>query len=114
MSSFLKERNPKLLEFFGQHLFQHTKDAVFIYEIIDGKPSKFLAANQVANEILGYSHDEFLQLTPFDVYASNTIKHNPSEFYIQTSGTTSFETDLIKKKRRGNNNTSNFSNCYLQ
>ncbi len=60
------------------HLFfKCSNDMVFIYQLDDaGSPGKFIEANNVACEKLGYTHDELLNMTPFDIDSAITL--NPS------------------------------------
>ena len=48
-------------------IFQYAYDAILIYELIDDYPSNFTDVNRTAYERLGYSRDELLLLSPFDL-----------------------------------------------
>ncbi len=77
--------------FYGHHLFQRASDAVYIYEILDKQPSKFLEVNQKACDLLGYTREELLQLSPFDVSLPSTIEHVYDFFIKQNEGTITYE-----------------------
>lgn len=58
-------------------LFKCSSDIIFIYRLDDaGFPGKFIEVNNVACEKLGYTHEELLNMTPFDIDA--TITPNPA------------------------------------
>ena len=52
-------------------LFDNASDAILIHDI----GGKFLEANHVACERLGYSHEEFLQMTPEDINSPEYAAH---------------------------------------
>lgn len=50
-----------------QQLFDSNNDALFVVEISDGDPGKFLDVNQAMCQRLGYSREELLALGPLDI-----------------------------------------------
>lgn len=49
-------------------LFDCSNDSVFLYGVTNqGEPGKFIDANSVACQRLGYTKEEFLQMTPWNV-----------------------------------------------
>jgi PAS domain S-box-containing protein len=55
-------------------LFKCSSDMIFIYQLDEtGFPGKFIEVNNVACEKLGYSRDELLNMTPFDIDATITL-----------------------------------------
>ena len=49
-------------------LFNTANDAVFVHELTEeGVPGKFIEANNIACSKLGYSREELLEMTPFDL-----------------------------------------------
>jgi two-component system, cell cycle sensor histidine kinase and response regulator CckA len=51
-------------------LFNSINDAAFVYGLaLDGRPGRITEANKIACERLGYTRDEFLQMTPLDLDA---------------------------------------------
>ena len=60
-------------------LFNSGYDAVFVHEGPDaqGRPGQFLEVNDVACKRLGYTREELLQLTPFDIDAPESAEAIP-------------------------------------
>ncbi|MDP4208785.1 MAG: PAS domain S-box protein [Bacteroidota bacterium] len=59
-------------------LFESINDAVFISELTDdGLPGKFIRVNDIACQRLGYTQDELLNKTPFEI-SSEKAKQNLS------------------------------------
>ncbi|MFA4861404.1 MASE3 domain-containing protein [Methanoregula sp.] len=76
-------------------IFNNTTDAIHIHEInADGTPGRFTDVNDVACRMLGYTREEMIAKTPFDI---TTDHHNPPlERVIEEqrmSGTARFETE---------------------
>jgi PAS domain S-box-containing protein len=59
------------------NLFNSIHDEIFVYESPNqgGVPSKFLEVNGVACKQLGYTREELLQKSPYDIHAPETIPH---------------------------------------
>ncbi len=78
-------------------LFNSASDAIFIHDL----EGKFMEVNDVACKRLGYSREEFLQMTPLDidlpVYAKN-VKENLSKLIEQ--GYHVIETVHVAKDKR--------------
>lgn len=54
-----------------RQVFNTASDFIFIYGVEkDGKPGKFIEANEYTLRILGYSHEELLNITPDDLNAA--------------------------------------------
>jgi len=63
-----------------QMLFESINDAVFISEVIDhGKSAKFIVVNDIACQRLGYTREELLTKTPFDI---NSEKSKPTIYLL--------------------------------
>ncbi|MCU4163534.1 PAS domain-containing sensor histidine kinase [Carboxylicivirga caseinilyticus] len=51
-----------------KQLFQMANDAIYLWELDKkGNVKKCLEANQAASDMTGYSHDELLKMTPYDL-----------------------------------------------
>lgn len=51
-----------------QLLFNSVNDAIFVHGFTkQGRPTKFIEVNDVATQILGYTRDEFLRMSPRDI-----------------------------------------------
>ncbi|MBN1295353.1 MEKHLA domain-containing protein [bacterium] len=91
-----EERTRKLRESeaFYRMLFNSVNDAVLVHKIDpDGTPGKFIAANRVAIDRLGYSLDEIQQLTPRDISLEESFQQLvKARSEIASKGTTLFET----------------------
>jgi len=79
-------------------LFDNANDAIFLHKFTeDGISGKFVEVNSVTSQILGYTHEELLDMSPRDIediesftcseFAKNLLKNNKI----------TFETSLISK-----------------
>jgi PAS domain S-box-containing protein len=70
-------------------LFENASDLIFVHELATrDDPKCFIAANRAAAERIGYSQEELLGLTPFDVM----VGADAEEFYRETA--------LLKQKNQ--------------
>ena len=80
-------------------IFNTINDGIHIHEIEpDGKPGKFIEVNDVACQMLHYSHDEMLEHRPLDFvtgYHSKPLNEIIRE--QSTTGHSIFETDHLRK-----------------
>ena len=90
----LKESEEKFRE-----IFNTVNDGIHIHEIEpDGKPGKFIEVNDIACQMLHYTHDEMLEHGPLDFvtgYHSKPLNEIIRE--QSTTGHSIFETDHLKK-----------------
>jgi PAS domain S-box-containing protein len=56
-------------------LFHGIVDAVYVHEVYPDKPGKFLAVNETACRMLGYTEDEFLQMEVQDIDTPQQAKN---------------------------------------
>jgi PAS domain S-box-containing protein len=62
------EENMKMSEERYRTLFNSVNDAVFLHGISEnGRPGKFIAVNDIACDIYGYSKEEFADMSPTDI-----------------------------------------------
>ncbi len=59
-------------------LFHNINDAIFVSKLIDGTPSVFVEVNETACKLLGYSHEEFMQLSLVDIVICKNIEERLS------------------------------------
>jgi two-component system cell cycle sensor histidine kinase/response regulator CckA len=60
-------------------LFNSGDNAIFLHEgPVNGLPGKFIEVNKVACDRLGYSHKEFIQMSPLDIDAPETVPNIPT------------------------------------
>jgi PAS domain S-box-containing protein len=81
-------------------LFNYANDAMFVISLDKESPSYgyFSDVNNVACKQLGYSREELLQTTPFDICDDNDLKQNRQlEARLNKHGNTTFQTTYIKK-----------------
>ncbi|MFQ5605495.1 MAG: two-component regulator propeller domain-containing protein [bacterium] len=75
-------------------LFNNAGDAIFINDL----ESRFLEANKVATELLGYSREEFLQMSPKDIETAENAALIPERMEaIRKHGRHVFESELFRK-----------------
>jgi PAS domain S-box-containing protein len=81
---FVKISNPIIKSLVGSEetyrmLFDSINDAVFISEVAKGgKTGKFIKVNNVACQRLGYTQEELLSITPFDINSESAKLLIPS------------------------------------
>ncbi len=84
-----------------QRLFNGITDAVFIStRLPNGKPGKYVEVNNIACQMLGYSRDELLDLTPYDINLAS--QEEPDDYQnvlndISTHGRTLYKTQMLSK-----------------
>src|SRR6056297_3808863 len=68
------------MENFDQYksIFNHTSDAIYFHDVSrDGTQGNFCDVNDAACEMLGYSREELLNMTPNDIDSSDSVKNSP-------------------------------------
>ncbi len=61
-----------------QEIFNNANDAIYLLELTEeGMPGEFIEVNDVACEMLGYSREEFLEMTPQDIDSSKKADEVP-------------------------------------
>ncbi|HML04686.1 MAG TPA: PAS domain S-box protein, partial [Methanobacterium sp.] len=104
----VKERTAELKKAYGllkeseekfRELFNKATDTIVLSEVKEnGMPGKFIEINEAASKRLGYNKDEFENMTPLDLFASDNrdeLSQITSE--LQKKGYTSFESISITK-----------------
>jgi len=82
-----------------RNLFNNANDAIFLHELTeDGISGKFIEVNSVASQILGYSHDELLQMAPKDIEDLKLFTESDNLQDFKKKDKITFETDLISKE----------------
>ncbi|MFW5898461.1 MAG: PAS domain S-box protein, partial [Candidatus Saliniplasma sp.] len=60
-------------------IFNNFNDAIYLHELNeDGTPGKFIEVNHVATEMLGYTREEFLKMSPKDIDAGEHAEKVPA------------------------------------
>jgi PAS domain S-box-containing protein len=95
----LAEERIRLSEKKYRELFQVNKDGIAIFRVNPyGPPGKFVEVNHAASEMLGYTREEMLQITPLMLMPDSTQAQ--SRFRdpgFKSRGVTNFETTLLHK-----------------
>ncbi|MFO8050358.1 MAG: PAS domain S-box protein [Thermoplasmatota archaeon] len=61
-----------------QEIFNNTNDAIYLHELTkEGMPGNFIEVNDTAVEMLGYSRDEFLEMSPEKIDAAEKADEVP-------------------------------------
>ncbi|MFW6196624.1 MAG: PAS domain S-box protein, partial [Thermoplasmatota archaeon] len=67
-----KEINKEKKKF--QEIFNNANDAIYLHELTEkGMPGNFIEVNDVACDMLGYSRDEFMKMSPRDIDAEEKM-----------------------------------------
>ncbi len=82
-------------------LFDSANDAIFLHDFLpDGKPGRYIKVNEIACERLGYTREELLTMSPFDIVSPGHRLIMPEiirTIYMQGQGTF----DTIHKRKDG-------------
>jgi len=80
-------------------LFQATTDEILVFQLNDNKePLPFLEVNDVACDILGYTHDELIQKTVYDIVDTDKQTINKQIKEVITQGKAVHETKHLTKE----------------
>jgi diguanylate cyclase (GGDEF)-like protein/PAS domain S-box-containing protein len=61
-----------------REIFDNANDAIYLHELTEeGMPGRFLKVNKVATEMLGYSKEEFLSMSPKEIDAGKEAEEVP-------------------------------------
>lgn len=79
-------------------LLQNANDAIFVHEVTAKGPGKYIEVNERACRLTGYSREELLQMSPYDLDTPGPRKRsdNPVKDTLLT-GQEVFETDIFTK-----------------
>ncbi len=93
----LKESEKKFRELFNKAL-----DMISLSEVEEsGMPGKFIEVNEASINILGYNRDEFLNMTPLDLFAPESKDKIPEIMEkLRKKGVSTFEAFSIAKNGR--------------
>jgi PAS domain S-box-containing protein len=89
----LKESEEKFRE-----VFNNANDSMFLHKLEGEKPSKFVEVNDTACQVLGYTREELLDLSPADIDTSKTIARIPENLErLLKNGEATFEAVQVTK-----------------
>jgi len=82
-------------------LFNSANDAIFLHEMLpDGIPGRYIKVNDIACQRLGYTRDELLMMSPFDIVSKKHILNmTQTARIVQQKRHATFET--IHKRKNG-------------
>lgn len=79
-------------------IFNNANDAIFLHKLTkDGISGKFVEINSVASQILGYTHDELLEMSPKDIEDIESFQGSNHMRDLYKKDKITFETTLISK-----------------
>ncbi len=92
MENALKDSEEKFRE-----VFNKVNDIITLIELkADGRAGKYIEVNEVAIETLGYSIDEFIQMTPADIGKKGEVTRDEVNILLK-EGRVTFERTYITK-----------------
>lgn len=82
-----------------REIFNNANDSMYLYGLTEeGMPELFLEVNEVACQMLGYSYDEFLQMSPRDIVDPHSEAENLAIMeQLLKHGHATFESQHLKK-----------------
>jgi PAS domain S-box-containing protein len=93
------ELDLKLSEEKYREVFNNANDEIFLHSITDGMPGNFIEVNEVACDILGYTREELLQMSPENIdKPENVAKMSQLIKNLQKEGKVIFESVQVSKK----------------
>ena len=93
LESALKESEEKFRE-----VFNNANDAMFLHKVYGKDLGKFIEVNDVACQILGYSRNELLNMSPRDIDTPETVAQIPLVIEnLLNKGKTTFEAVQLSK-----------------
>jgi len=82
-------------------LFNSSSDAIFVHQADSGqKPNSFIEVNNSACDMLGYSRDELLEMSPLEITNADPDLGKQRIKRIYSEGQLVFEAELITKKSK--------------
>lgn len=82
-------------------LFNNANDAIFLHQLTeDGVSGKFVEVNSVASQILGYTHEELLNMSPRDIEDIKSFNESKRMAGRVKENKITFETTLMSKDGR--------------
>ncbi|PKL73174.1 MAG: diguanylate cyclase, partial [Methanobacteriales archaeon HGW-Methanobacteriales-2] len=82
-------------------LFNNANDAIFLHQLTeDGVSGNFVEVNSVASQILGYTHEELLNMSPRDIEDIKSFNESKRMADRVKENKITFETTLMSKDGR--------------
>ncbi|MDY9922851.1 sensor histidine kinase [Methanobacterium sp.] len=81
-----------------RNLFNNANDAIFLHKLTeDGISGNFVEVNSIASQILGYTHEELLEMSPKDIEDLESFTGSNHMRDLDENDKITFETVLISK-----------------
>ncbi len=81
-----------------REVFNNANDAMFLHKLEGRNPGNFIEVNDVACQILGYSRNELLNMSPIDIDTHETVAQTPKIIEnLLNKGKTTFEAVQVTK-----------------
>ncbi len=100
----LEQANEALRESEGRYrlLYEAITDPLFLHEVeADGRPWRFIESNAAAQQLLGYTREEFLRMSPRDLQAPGEAQDlGPVRTQLRSGDSATFEQVLRTKDGR--------------
>jgi|GEM_PF-2847201 len=90
MEEALEESEEKFRE-----VFNNANDAVYLHEVLDGMPGRYIEVNDVSCSMLGYKKEELLKMTPNDVSFKDSDEIRSLITELLKEGSKTFESEHI-------------------
>lgn len=90
MEEALKESEEKFRE-----VFNNANDAVYLHEVLDGMPGRYIEVNDVSCSMLGYRREELLEMTPQDVSSEDSDEIGSMMTELLKEGSKTFESEHL-------------------
>jgi PAS domain S-box-containing protein len=79
-------------------LFENNNDAIYVHELNQDEPGRFIEVNPKAQSMLGYSREELLKMTMHEITPKEHLRQLPEiGRQLKEKGRVSFETEGIAK-----------------
>ncbi|SCG85854.1 PAS domain S-box protein [Methanobacterium congolense] len=92
MEEALKESEEKFRE-----VFNNANDAVYLHEVLDGMPGRYIEVNDVSCSMLGYKREELLEMTPQDVSSEDSDEIGSMMAELLKDGSKTFESEHLTR-----------------
>lgn len=92
MEEALKESEEKFRE-----VFNNANDAVYLHEVLDGMPGRYIEVNDVSCSMLGYRREELLEMTPQNVSSKDSEEIRFMMAELLKDGSKTFESEHLTR-----------------
>lgn len=90
MDEAIKESEEKFRE-----VFNNANDAVYLHEVVDGMPGRYIEVNDVACSMLGYKREKLLEMTPENISSKKEDEIRSIIMELLRDGSKTFESEHL-------------------